>query len=274
MKPSPPKINSRTKLPSALSIAGSDSGGGAGIQADLKTFTALAVHGTTAITAITAQNPKGVTGIQPVSPDILAKQIHAVVDAFHPSAVKTGMLYSAELMAEVVRVFADSRTPLVLDPVMIATSGATLINDESIEFMVNRLLPVCALVTPNLPEAERILGTRLKEPEDLRAAARAIYDNFGCAALVKGGHLRTVDLAIDFFYDGDTELLLEAPLVKGISTHGTGCAYSAAITAFLALGLPLQRAVAEAKSFITTAIEKSYLAGRFPVLSLQQASGR
>jgi hydroxymethylpyrimidine/phosphomethylpyrimidine kinase len=252
----------KKKLPVALTIAGSDSGGGAGIQADLKTFAAIGVHGTSAITCLTAQNPKGVLGIQPCTPDMLRKQIEAVVAELRPAACKTGMLFSAEL----VNVVAEL-DQLIVDPVMIATSGAELIDDTAIGAIRDRLLPRARLVTPNVAEAEVLTGSSISSEMDLRAAARQIHETFGCAALVKGGHLKGLREAIDFFYDGRTELLLSAPFVSGVSLHGTGCTYSAAITAYLALGASLPDAVGRAKEFITQAIAQSVRVGKHDALN-------
>lgn len=251
----------RKKLPIALTIAGSDSGGGAGIQADLKTFAALGVHGASAITCLTAQNPKGVLGIQPATPDILRKQIEAVIAGLPPAAIKTGMLFSAELV-DVVAELKD----LIVDPVMIATSGAKLIDDAAITAVKRRLLPRARLVTPNLQEAEVLVGTPINSENDLRAAARHIHETFGCAALAKGGHLKGAREAIDFFYDGRTELMLTAPLIRGLALHGTGCTYSAAITAYAAKGKSLPEAVKAAKEFITQAIANSVRVGSHDVL--------
>jgi hydroxymethylpyrimidine/phosphomethylpyrimidine kinase len=252
----------KKKLSVALTIAGSDSGGGAGIQADLKTFAALGVHGTSAITCLTAQNPTGVLGIQPCTPDMLRKQIEAVIAEFSPKAIKTGMLFSAELVAVVAEL-----DRLIVDPVMIATSGAKLIDKAATTAIKERLLPRARLVTPNLQEAEVLVGAQIKSENDLRNAARRIRETFGCAALVKGGHLKGAREAIDFFYDGRTELMLTAPLIRGLSLHGTGCTYSAAITAYLALGDPLPDAVSSAKQFITQAIAQSVRADRHDVLN-------
>lgn len=258
----------REIIPSALTIAGSDSGGGAGIQADLKTFFALGVHGTSAVTCLTAQNPKGVSGIQACSPEILRQQIEAVVSEFKPAAAKTGMLFSAPLIRVVVEQFRRRNAPpLVVDPVMVATSGARLLKPSAIAALRNDLLPLAALVTPNLDEAEILVGRRLTTVEDLRAAAKEIHVRFGCAALVKGGHLRGLAEAVDIFYDGKTELLLTAPFVRGVNTHGTGCTYSAAITAGLARGLKLPDAVRLGKEFITNAIANSRRVGKHFVLN-------
>lgn len=252
----------------ALTIAGSDSGGGAGIQADLKTFAALGVHGTSAITCITAQNPKGVLGIQTVKPEMVGQQIEAVFNELTPAAVKTGMLFSTKIIQVVVEFFeTGKRPPLIVDPVMIATSGARLLKPAAIKLLITKLLPLARLVTPNLDEAKVLLGRELKSIEDLRSAAKEIHERFGCAVLVKGGHLRTGSEAVDIFFDGKNELLLSAPFVKGLSTHGTGCTYSAAITAGLALGKPLPKAVESGKTFITQAIAQSIRLGQHSALN-------
>jgi hydroxymethylpyrimidine/phosphomethylpyrimidine kinase len=257
-------------LPVALTIAGSDSGGGAGIQADLKTFTALGCHGTTAITCITAQNPKQVTGIQPVRGDMVRRQIDAVFAELRPRAVKTGMLFSTEIIKVVADCFAEHRRlPLIVDPVMVATSGAVLLKPSAIRALQDRLLPLATLVTPNLDEAQLLLGRKLHTLEDLLAAAEELHGKFGCAALVKGGHLKLGNEAVDVLFTGNRFTLLKAQRVQGISTHGTGCTYSAAIAAHLARGEKLERAVALAKHFITRAIARSYRAGRHHALNQQ-----
>lgn len=254
-------------LKAALTIAGSDSGGGAGVQADLQTFRALGVHGTSAITCLTAQNPTGVRGIQACSPRLLQQQIEAVFAELKPAAVKTGMLFSTPLIRVVVARFRQRLAPpLIVDPVMVATSGARLLKPSAIRALLHDLLPLATLVTPNLDEAEILVGCKLTEVEDLRWAARQIHARFGCAALLKGGHLRGLAEAVDIFYDGKTELLLSAPFVKGVSTHGTGCTYSAAITAGLARGLKLPAAVELGKQFITDAIANSQGVGKHFVL--------
>ena len=252
----------------ALTIAGSDSGGGAGIQADLKTFAALGVHGASAITCITAQNPKTVLGIQPCRPEMVRLQIEAVFAELPPVAVKTGMLFSAEIIQVVVDFFERGpRPPLIVDPVMVATSGKHLIKTSAIKTIQERLLPLAMLVTPNLDEAAILVGKKLSSIEDLRAAAREIKARYGCAALVKGGHLRGLTDAVDIFYDGKIELLLTAPFIKGVSTHGTGCTYSAAITGHLALDCDLPYAVEMAKQYITQAISQGVAVSRHVALN-------
>ncbi len=260
----------RSALPIALTIAGSDSGGGAGIQADLKTFTALGCHGTTAITCITAQNPKAVTGIQPIRPDLVRKQIEAVFAELPPRAVKTGMLFSTDIINAVADFFSKGkRPPLVVDPVMVATSGAVLLKPSAIRALKERLLPLATLVTPNLDEAQLLLGRKLRTLEDLLDAAEELHATFGCAALVKGGHLKLDNEAVDVLFDGKRFTVLKARRVQGVSTHGTGCTYSAAIAAHLARGQKLDRAVALAKEFITRAIATSYFAAKHPSLNQQ-----
>jgi hydroxymethylpyrimidine/phosphomethylpyrimidine kinase len=260
-------MSKRKQLAVALTIAGSDSGGGAGIQADLKTFASIGVHGTSAITCITAQNPSGVLGIQACRPEIVQQQLEAVFAELPPAAVKTGMLYSTEIIRVVSRFLKSTpQTPLVVDPVMVSTSGARLLKPSAIELMKRELLPLALIIMPNLDEAEVLVGARLRSVEDLRTAARVLHRRFGCAALVKGGHLRGLKEAVDIFYAGRQELLLSAPFVRGVSTHGTGCTYSAAVAAYLALGRPLPRAVHLAKEYITQAIARSGTAGRHSVL--------
>jgi hydroxymethylpyrimidine/phosphomethylpyrimidine kinase len=256
------------RLPIALSIAGSDSGGGAGIQADLKTFASLGVHGTSALTCLTAQNPRGVRGIQPARPGTVRLQIETVFDELRPAAVKTGMLLTPQIIREVVRFFGARRQPpLVVDPVMVATSGARLLEPAAIRVLQEDLLPLATLTTPNLDEAALLTGRELGSVEDLRWAAREIQSRSGCAVLVKGGHLKGMLEAVDILRVGREEWLLTAPRVRGVSTHGTGCTYSAAIAAYLALGCDLRHAVERAKRYISQAILQSRRAGRHHVLN-------
>jgi len=261
-------MSKRKQFSVALTIAGSDSGGGAGIQADLKTFAALGVHGASAIACLTAQNPKRVLAVEPCSPKMLRQQIEAVFEELNPAAVKTGMLFTAQNISVVAKFFSDSKLgikklKLVVDPVMVSTSGARLLQSAAEKILRQKLLPLAALVTPNLDEAEILAEQKISSPEDLRFAAREIHSRYGCAVLVKGGHLKNSRMAIDVFFDGETELLLSAPFVKGVSTHGTGCTYSAAICAALALGHGLPHAVEIGKNFITAAIGGSYRIGKY-----------
>ena len=268
-----------TPMPVALSIAGSDSGGGAGIQADLKTFAALGVHGVSAIACLTAQNPRRVLAVEPCSPKMLRQQIEAVLEELNPAAVKTGMLFSAENISVVAGFFRNSKLKtqnlkLIVDPVMVSTSGARLLQPAAEKILREKLLPLAALVTPNLDEAEILAGQKISSPEDLRSAARAIHARHGCAVLVKGGHLKNSSVAIDVFFDGTTELLVSAPFVKGVATHGTGCTYSAAICAALAQGHNLPHAVVIGKNFITAAITGSYCIGKhFALNQLKNSAG-
>ena len=258
----------------ALTVAGSDSGGGAGIQADLKTFASMGVHGTSAITCVTAQNPSRVLGIQPCRPEMVRRQIEAVFNELRPGAVKTGMLYSAAIIRTVSRALSvHPRIPLVVDPVMIATSGARLIRPSAVRALKRDLFPLATLITPNVPEAGALLGRELKSVEDLRTAARELQRRFGCAVLVKGGHLAGGREAADILRMGREEWLLTAPRVRHVHTHGTGCTFSAAIAAGLALGLPLLEAVHRAKHYVTIAIARSGRAGRHAVLH-HPAGGR
>jgi hydroxymethylpyrimidine/phosphomethylpyrimidine kinase len=245
----------RSGEPVALTIAGSDSGGEAGIQADLKTFAALKVHGASAITCITAQNRKAVTLIEPCSPRMVRAQMEAVADEFKIAAAKTGMLYSAAIVHEVAAFFRRSpRIPLVVDPVMISTSGRRLLQTDAIKILTRELLPLAAIVTPNVAEAEVLTGKSIASVDDLRAAARTIHQLFGCAALVKGGHLRRADCAVDALCGQQGEWLISAPRVKVTALHGAGCVYSAAIAAWLARGKPLRASVELAKKHIAREI--------------------
>jgi hydroxymethylpyrimidine/phosphomethylpyrimidine kinase len=249
------------KIPVALTIAGSDSGGGAGIQADLRTFAAFGVHGTSAITCLTAQNPRHVLGIEPCSPKMLRRQLEAVFQELPPVAVKTGMLFSSGSVKAVVKFLNNKKRPLIVDPVMVSTSGTKLLQPGASKILINKLLPLATLVTPNLSEAEILSGQRISTLEEMEHSARKIQSYFGCAVLIKGGHLRDNRRATDILFDGKTSTVLRAPFVKGIRTHGTGCVYSAAICAALALGKSLPQAVQTGKHFVTRAISKSYRSG-------------
>lgn len=253
-------------IPAALTIAGSDSGGGAGVQADLKTFSAMGVHGLSAVTCLTAQNPSTVLDVQPTSPAMLRRQLDAIVAAFAPRAMKTGMLFSRRLI-DVVICFAEEhrKIPLIVDPVMVATSGAILLNQSAVTALKNRLLPLASLITPNVPEAEAIVGRRIKSIEHQRDAVRELFERTGVPIVIKGGHVKGEEAA-DIFYDGTDELLLTAPYLRGIKTHGTGCTFSAAVAAGLALGVDLQQAVFDAKQLVTQAIAESRRVGKHTVL--------
>ena len=258
----------RRHLPIALTIAGSDSGGGAGLQADLKTFAALGVHGTSVITCLTAQNPRRVLGVEACSPEILQRQMEAIFSELPPAAIKTGMLYSAQNI-RIVATFLKNTAggiPLVVDPVMVSTSGTRLLAPDAMVQLQRRLLPLAALITPNLDEAAILVEGKITTLEMMCAAARTIHARHGCAVLLKGGHLKDSTEAIDVFFDGHTELRLAAPFVRKIATHGTGCTYSAAICAALAQGKSLPQAARLAKNFITRAIAGSRRIGDYFVL--------
>ncbi len=248
------------RLPTVLTIAGSDSGGGAGIQADLKTFAALGCHGTTAVTAITVQNTLGVREAFDLPPQLIRAQIDAVVDDLQPRAVKTGMLSSSaiiEAVAESVR--ERGLNPLVVDPVMVAKGGHRLLAEDAVASLRERLLPLARVVTPNLPEAEVLLGRVVHSREEREAAARDLV-SLGCrAAVVKGGHAEGD--ADDVLYDGVQAIWLAGERLDTANTHGSGCTFSAAIAAGLARGDSLEVAVVQAKRFITGAIRRSLQVG-------------
>ena len=240
----------------ALTIAGSDSGGGAGIQADLKTFAFLGVHGTSAITAITAQNTEGVTEILELPSTLVREQIDVVVKDIGVQAAKTGMLSSAEIIVTVAEALRRHRIHnLVVDPVMVAKGGAKLLRDDAVAAMRNELIPLAAVITPNLPEAEVLLGRKVETLDERRQAARDLVAMGARAAVVKGGHAQGD--AIDVFYDGSHVAELSSPRVDTANTHGSGCVFSAAIAAGLARGVVTVEAVREAKVFITWAILNS-----------------
>ena len=244
------------KLPVALTIAGSDSGGGAGIQADLKTFAVLGVHGTSAITAITAQNTTGVTEILELPTSLVREQIRVVVEDMGVQAAKTGMLSSAAIIVTVAdAVERHQIRHLVVDPVMVAKGGAKLLRDDAVAALRDRLMPLAAVVTPNLPEAEVLLGRSIKSIEERGRAARDLVAMGARAAVVKGGHAEHD--VVDVFFDGSQLVELSAERIDTPHTHGSGCVFSAAITACIARGFAPLDAVREAKTFITQAIANS-----------------
>lgn len=265
----PPLSNEQ---PVALTIAGSDSGGGAGIQADIKTFTALDVFGTSAITCITAQNPDGVSGIESVSAEMISSQIQAVAEGFPVAAVKTGMLYSAEIIAAVADSQKKHHFPvLVVDPVMVATSGASLLREDAIRALRDLLAPLATILTPNMPEAGVLLGRAVETEDDQALAARELSDIFGTAVVVKGGHGQGNE-SVDVLVWKRIEHRQRLPRIKVTQTHGTGCVFSAAITAFLALGRPLLEAVFEAKGFVARALARAPTTGKYRPLAFLKAA--
>ena len=252
-----------TKVPVVLTIAGSDSGSGAGIQADLKTFAAHGVHGTSAITAVTAQNTLGVTAVQEVDLDVIAAQIDAVVEDMHPVAVKTGMLSSPEI----VRLVAAKANEygwqtLVVDPVMVASSGARLLRDEAVETYRTELLPLATVTTPNLLEATELTGIEIASPGDAREAAKAISVLGVKYVVVKGGHMEVAGESRDLLYDGRDFVEFGLPWIDTTSTHGTGCTFASAIAAQLALGGDIESAFRSAKQFVWEAMNAAYPVGQ------------
>ena len=245
---------SESPPPVALTIAGSDSGGGAGIQADLKTFQAFGVFGASAVTAVTVQNTVGVTGIQKIEPDMVAGQILAVAGDLHPASCKSGMLADEPIIRAVARALEEAAIPeYVLDPVMVAASGDPLLERDAVDALRAELLPLATLVTPNLDEAAILTGAPVLSEDDMRGAARQLVAD-GCrAVLVKGGHLEA-DEVVDILLDGSKWTEWRAPKLPLGNAHGTGCTLSAAIAAALAGGLPLSEAVDKGLSYTRRAI--------------------
>jgi len=249
--------------PVALSIAGSDSSGGAGVQADLKTFSALGVYGLTAVTCIVAEVPGKVSRIEPASARIVAEQIKVLAKSFPIAAIKTGLLCSGEVISAVAKTIQDlnkklaSRIPVVIDPVFVATSGDALLEPSAIETYQEEMFPLASLITPNLDEAGRLLGTKIKDLRSMRVAGKELAKRFGTPILLKGGHLAE-DHAVDVLFADGKVTEFSAPKIFGVATHGTGCTYSAAITAGLAKGLSLEEAITQAKKFVTESIARHF----------------
>ncbi|MFN2544266.1 MAG: bifunctional hydroxymethylpyrimidine kinase/phosphomethylpyrimidine kinase [Actinomycetota bacterium] len=243
-------------MPRALTIAGSDSGGGAGVQADLKTFSALGVYGMTAITAVTVQNTKGVSGYEELSPETVGQQIRAVATDIGVDAAKTGMLASVGIVEEVAEAVRESGiADLVVDPVSVSKHGHQLLQDDAVDALRSRIVPLAAVVTPNLPEAAALAGFPVETRDEMKRSAEAIVDLGARSVLVKGGHMEESGRASDLYYDGDCMEWLEAERFDTPNTHGTGCVLSAAIAAHLAKGFELLDAVTKGKQFVTEAIK-------------------
>ena len=262
----PSTLNSQVSSnspPIALTIAGSDSSAGAGVQADLKTFSSLGVYGITAVTCVVAEIPGRVSRIDPLNSEIVREQIAVLAENFPIAAVKTGLLYSAEIVEAVARALVDlsgrfaDRVPLVIDPVMVATSGDLLLRPDAIAFYESELFPLAALLTPNLVEAEKLVGEPIRDLKGMRKAGRKMQKKYGVSILLKGGHL-TGNNAVDLLFAGDKISEFSAPFVHGVATHGTGCTYSAAITAGIAFGLRLEDAIGRAKKFVTASIAQHF----------------
>jgi hydroxymethylpyrimidine/phosphomethylpyrimidine kinase len=248
-------------VPRALTIAGSDSSGGAGVQADLKTMSAFGVYGATALTAVTAQNTLGVTDSLFLSPELVAGQIDAVMEDIGVDAAKTGMLGTAEVIEVVAERVARHGIPnLVVDPVMVATSGASLIEEDAVGALRSSLIPRAYLVTPNVPEAEALGGVRVDSLEGMEQAARAVHALGAANVLVKAGHME--GSATDVLYDGEAITRFTVDRIEGAKAHGTGCTLSAAVASGLALGLDLTEAIVRAKAFVTSAIANALGLGR------------
>lgn len=245
-----------------LTIAGSDSGGGAGIEADLKVFTALGVYGMAALTSVTAQNTVGVRAIQDLSPEIVAQQIDAVAEDIGIDAAKTGMLSNAAIIEAVAESVARNHIPkLVVDPVMISKSGARLLREDACEILKRSLLPLAWLVTPNVPEAEALTGIRIEGMTGIERAATRILELGPRYVLLKGGHLDGPE-SVDYLFDGKEIQTFQSPRVPTRNTHGTGCTLSAAITANLAKGSAIEMAIQEAKAYLINAIIHGFSLGK------------
>ena len=241
-------------LPVTLTIAGSDNSAGAGAQADLKTMSALGTYGVTAITCVVAEVPGKVSAIHAIEPRIVAEQIRLLFEAFPITAMKTGMLYSREIITAVADTLAPFDVPLIVDPVMVATSGDPLLRDDAVALYRERLFPRATLVTPNLDEVRTLLGRPITSLDEMRRAGTELAAQYGTNFLIKGGHLREA-VATDLLCEvGGAVSEFSAPFVPGVSTHGTGCTYAAAITAGLGKGLALRAAVGEAKEFLARAV--------------------
>ena len=248
--------------PVALTIAGSDSSAGAGLQADLKTFSALGVYGLTVVTCVVAEVPGKVSRIEGIDPAMVRAQLELLLAKFPVAAIKTGLLFSAEVVEVVAAILEDRarKIPLVVDPVMIATSGDRLLQPAAVELYRTRLFPLATLVTPNMAEAAALTNLTVKNLEQMRLAGAQLEDKYGTPFLLKGGHLEG-DRAIDLLFDAAATSEFSAPHVAGVSTHGTGCTYSAAITAGLAQGQPLAGAIERAKEFVSGTISGYYAWG-------------
>lgn len=245
----------------ALTIAGTDPSGGAGIQADLKTFQELKTYGMSVITSVVAQNTTGVRSVEHMPLYMIEDQLDAVIEDMPIHAVKTGMIASKPMMELIAQKLRKVDAPYVMDPVMVATSGDALINEEARSFLRQYLLPLTTVVTPNIPEAEFLTGLSIASTEDMKNAAEYLVHEYDVdAALVKGGHLK--GQAVDFLYDGKQMHSYAADRIDTKNTHGTGCTYAAAIAAYLGKGYPLSEAVKHAKAFVTAAISKSFELGK------------
>ena len=264
-------MQKKLAFPLAMTIAGSDSGGGAGVQADLRTFSYFRVYGTSAITAVTFQNPLEVTGIEPLSPSAVKEQIQTVMKELSVSAVKTGMLFSEEIIEAVCEALKSFHGALVVDPVMVSTSGKKLLRDSAVQTLCDRLLPMASWITPNLSEAEVLTGMKIVSREDGIRATRLCAERWGCSVVLKGGHSDEKNASDVVFHKGELRLFSTPRVeVRRNSDHGTGCTFSAALTALLAKGEEWESAVHQAKAFVTASLlgavplSESGIHGMFP----------
>ncbi len=250
-------MRAQSEVPVALTIAGSDSSAGAGAQADLKTFHSLGVYGLNAITCVVAETPGKVRRIQAIDVEVVAEQIELLLEKFPVRAIKTGLLYSAEIAAAVARILRECKIPIVIDPVMVATGGDLLLKKEAIAIYERELFPLATLITPNMDEAATLLGQSIPDLTAMREAGRQLLHRYGVPILLKGGHLGGEE-AIDLLFTKTHVHEITAKFERGVQTHGTGCTYSAAITAGLAAGAPLEEAIKRAKLFVTRAIAQHF----------------
>lgn len=250
-------------IPNILTIAGSDSGGGAGIQADIKTIMALGGYGMTAITALTAQNGLGVAGIEAAAPEFVALQIDTIINGFPVAAAKTGMLFSAEIIEVISEVLKNCSFPIVVDPVSVSQSGSKLLEDSAIGAMINKILPLATLLTPNCPEACMLTGIKVESARTAELAAKKLVDMGAKAVLIKGGHMESTVMVRDYLYIPGQEIKeMPQPKVDTKNNHGTGCTLSAAIATFLGFKFPVEVAVAKAQRYLNLALRKSYAPGK------------
>ena len=262
-------------LKTVLTIAGSDSGGGAGIQADIKTMTVHGVYAASAVTAVTAQNTTGVYGVQKISPDFLRKQIDCVFQDITPDAVKTGMLPGKEHVETVAEVLSFYRAKhIVTDPVMVSTSGTSLMDEAAKEALKEKLFPLAELITPNIPETEELLGRHVRTKEDMESAAEELHKRWGCAVLCKGGHFPGE--ADDFLYTEKGGFWIPGERIPSENTHGTGCTLSSAIACRLARGESLKEAVSGAKKYLAGALQAGLNLGKGngPLNHMYETGGR
>ena len=243
------------RKPVALTIAGMDSSGGAGVTLDLATFEALGVRGKSVVTAITAQSVKAVHAVQGTRPALITAQLEAAFSERRPQAAKCGMLYSAGVVEAVADFWSDRRVPLVIDPVLASSSRTALLNPSGVRSLKRHLLPMAKLATPNVPEAEALTGLVVKNPETMQKAARAIYEQYGCAVIVTGGHMKGTEI-VEVFFDGRKEWLLTTPRLTGGPWRGTGCRFASAVTANLAKGTALSESTQHATRWVSGQLKR------------------